>query len=239
MAGPTTLQSVEKTIRVLEVFLQFDRAAVTLSEVAESLGWSRPATHQYLTTLVHCGWVQQDPKRQYRLSIRAAAFGRFATAHAGVPEPVTRHMRALMEQLEEPISFAVRNGGSALIVERIEPQRSLTVRREAERLLPLGSTSGQVLLAFDPHATPAEKEPYADVLATITEHGYSLHRAVWMGDSIEVVAVPVMQGEECLGALSVIAPEGRMDMERAISEMRRARSALEADLADLAALATT
>ena len=231
MAGPTTLQSVEKTIRVLEAFLQFDRAAVTLSEVAETLGWSRPATHQYLTTLVHCGWLQQDARRQYRLSIRAAAFGRFATAHAGVPEAVTRRMLALVQRLEEPISFAVRNGGSALIVERFEPERSLAVRREAERLLPLGSTSGQVLLAFDPHATAEERAPYADALAAIREQGYSLHRAVWMGDAIEVVAVPVMQGEECLGALSVIAPEGRMDLDAAIDEMLEARRGLEADLA--------
>ncbi|UOQ55922.1 helix-turn-helix domain-containing protein [Leucobacter allii] len=231
MSGPTTLQSVEKTIRVLEVFLQLDRATVTLTEVAEALGWSRPATHQYLTTLVHCGWLQQDERRQYRLSIRAATFGRFATAHAGVPEAVSRTMRALVARLEEPISFAVRNGGSALIVERVEPERSLSVRREAERQLPLGSTSGQVLLAFDPHASDAERAPHAEAIAEIREHGYSVHRAVWMGDAIEVVAVPVMQGEECLGALSVIAPEGRMEITAAIDTLVSARNALESELA--------
>ncbi|WP_162230821.1 IclR family transcriptional regulator [Leucobacter japonicus] len=231
MTKTTTLQSVEKTIRVLEVFPQFDRPLVTLSEVAEALGWSRPATHQYLTTLVHCGWLQQDTKRQYRLSVRAATFGRFATAHAGVPEAVTRRMHALMQRLEEPISFAVRNGGSALIVERVEPQRSLAVRREAERQLPLGSTSGHVLLAFDPHATAEEQAPHIDAIQEIRERGYSVHRAVWMGDAIEVVAVPILQGEECLGALSVIAPEGRMNLDDAITEMVDSRRAIEADLA--------
>ncbi|MEJ6488953.1 helix-turn-helix domain-containing protein [Leucobacter sp. USCH14] len=230
MSGHTTLQSVEKTIRVLEVFMHFDRAAVTLSEIADALEWSRPATHQYLTTLVHTGWLQQDSRRKYRLSIRAAAFGRFATAHAGVPEAVSRRMRALVERLEEPISFAVRNGESALIVERLEPRRSLSVRREAERLLPLSSTSGQVLLAFDPHSTAAEQEPYLDDLAVIREQGYSVHRAVWMGDAIEVIAVPLMQGDECLGALSVIAPEGRMAMDDSIDVMLEARRALEAEL---------
>ncbi|MGW9021645.1 IclR family transcriptional regulator [Leucobacter chromiiresistens] len=231
MSGHTTLQSVEKTIRVLEEFMHFDRAAIALSEIAEALAWSRPATHQYLTTLVRTGWLQQDSQRRYRLSIRAAAFGRFATAHAGVPEAVSRRMRALVEQLEEPISFAVRNGESALIVERIEPKRSLSVRREAERMLPLSSTSGQVLLAFDPHATDAEREPHLADLAVIRERGYSVHRAVWMGDAIEVIAVPLMQGDECLGALSVIAPEGRMVMEESIRVMLEARRVLESELA--------
>ncbi|WP_200331753.1 IclR family transcriptional regulator [Leucobacter sp. L43] len=230
MSGPTTLQSVEKTIRALEVFMHFDRAAVTLSEIADALGWSRPATHQYLTTLVHTGWLQQDSRRQYRLSIRAAAFGRFAIAHAGVPEAVSRHMRTLVDRLEEPISFAVRNGDSALIVERLEPKRSLSVRRETELLLPLGSTSGQVLLACDPHATAEEQAPYEEELAIIRRQGYAVHRAVWMGDAIEVIAVPLMQGHECLGALSVIAPEGRMALDDAIQIMRDARRQLEADL---------
>ncbi|WP_449281901.1 IclR family transcriptional regulator [Leucobacter sp.] len=232
MSGPTTLQSVAKTIRALEVFPRLGRTTLALSEIAEALGWSRPATHQYLTTLVHSGWVQQDSRRQYRLSVRAAAFGRFATAHAGVPEPVTRRMRELVSHLGEAISFAVRNGDAALIVERYEPERPLSVRREAELLLPLHSTSGQVLLAFDPHATDEERRPHAEAIEEIRTLGYSLHRAIWMGDAIEVVAVPVMQSGECLGALSVIAPEGRMEIEVAIEELLAASRELEAELTE-------
>lgn len=230
MTRPATLQSVEKCVRVLETFMQFRSATATLSEVADALGWSLPATHQYLATLAHCGWLQQDAKRHYRLSVRAATFGRFAATHAGIPEVVTRQMRALVEKLGEPISFAVRNGDGALIVERFEPQRPLSVRREAERLLPLGSTSGQVLLAFDRHATEDETRPYAEAIEEIRAQGYSVHRAVWMDDAIEVIAVPVLQSGECLGALSVIAPEGRMALDRAIEELTAARRIMEEEL---------
>ena len=47
MAGTPTLQTVVKTIDVLEVLSQEDADSVGLARVAEALGWSRAATHHY------------------------------------------------------------------------------------------------------------------------------------------------------------------------------------------------
>lgn len=228
----SSLQTVTKTIKVLEAFLGFEGGRTSVSRIAKELGWSRAAAHQYVSTLAAAGWLQQDEEREYRLSPRAAVFGRFAIEYSAIPPEVSRRMEPLVELLKEPISFAVLNGNEAIIVERHEPKRPFAITQAAEPHLELRtSASGMVLLAFDAHVDRARFADMAERLAEVRANGYAQSHSEWMGDVVDVVAVPIMSERECLGALSVIAPEGRLDLPKARDTLIASRDDIEAEIA--------
>lgn len=227
MAGTPTLQTVLKTIEILEVLSREPTDAVTLARVTEALQWSRPATHQYLASLVRAGWLEQDASRRYRLAGGASLFAQSVAERSGRPPAILQVMEDLVVTLREPISFAVLSSNEALIVERREPQRSL-IHRNPERHLSLASASGQVLLAFDRRARPPKDDKLAALADEARRKGYGQILNEWMGDEVEAIAVPIMQAEWCLGALSVIAPAGRMSIPTAIDELNKARLRVEA-----------
>jgi DNA-binding IclR family transcriptional regulator len=230
MAGTPTLQTVVKTIDVLEALSQEGAEAVSLARVAEVLQWSRAATHQYLASLARAGWLEQDSDRRYRLGYGAVLFADAVAQKSGTPPVILRTMEELVDVLQEPISFAILHGDEALIVERREPRRGL-IHRNPERHLDLASASGQVLLAFDPRARQGLTPELAALAEQAARRGYGeIHNHEWMGDEVEAVAVPVMRGARCLGALSVIAPAGRMSIPDAVSELLGARARIEKTL---------
>lgn len=230
MAG---LQSVLKTVSVLEAILRLNESRVSVSEISQTLGWSRAATHQYLSSLLAAGWLQQTAGRKYELTAQAAVFGRFAVAHAGVPPELPRAMEELVNELSEPISFAVLNGNEAVIVERHEPQRPFAIHRDAERHLRLRhSSSGLVLLAFDHYASREMNPETEERIQSVRMQGYAQTHSEWLGDVVDAAAVPIMSGEKCLGALSVVAPEKRLVMEKAISALKATRARIEQQIAE-------
>ena len=222
-----SLQSVSKTILVLETFLKFPDGRASVSELAREVGWSRAATHQYVSTLAEVGWLVQNAKRHYQLSPRAAVFGRFAIEYAAVPPQVSQAMEELVDVLNEPISYAVLNGDEATIIERHEPKRPFSMSAEPHLDLRT-SASGMALLAFDSHVDESSINEMGDTLNAIRERGYAQSHSEWLGDIVDVVAVPIMSRDECLGAMSVIAPEGRLNIPLARKELLAARVKIEA-----------
>jgi DNA-binding IclR family transcriptional regulator len=226
-----SLQSVSKTILALEAFLKFDGGQSSVSSLARELGWSRAATHQYVSTLAEAGWLVQNDKREYLLSPRAAVFGRFATENSGVPLEVTRAMESLVEILNEPISYAMLNGNEAIIIERHSPRRPFAITREMEPHMDLRtSASGLVLLAFDAHVGEGRRAGMEVELEEVRAQGYAESHSEWLGDQVDVVAVPIMSFGECLGALSVIAPAGRMNLSEARAALKASRIRVEQQL---------
>ncbi|WP_181276308.1 IclR family transcriptional regulator [Brevibacterium oceani] len=221
-----SLQSVSKTILVLETFLTFPDGLASVSQLARKLDWSRAATHQYVSTLAEVGWLVQNEKRDYQLSPRAALFGRFAIEYSGVPHQVSQAMAELVDTLNEPISYAVLNGNEAIIIERHEPKRPFSMTAEPHLELRT-SASGMVLLAFDAHLDRNRFAEMTETFDTVRAQGYAQSHSEWLGDVVDVVAVPIMSRGECLGALSVIAPDGRLDIPRARKELLAARMRIE------------
>ncbi|MEW1822978.1 helix-turn-helix domain-containing protein [Arthrobacter sp. NPDC080031] len=231
MAREIALQTVVKTIRVLEALVHMNEPSVGPSRLAQELGWTRAAAHQYLASLAEAGWLQQDADRKYQLTGKASVFGRYAIERAGAPAQLVSVMPALVDRLNEAISFAVLNGEEAVIIERYEPRRSFAVQPGAERHMKVTeSASGRVLIAFDPRAPESLIRAIEDQLEPIRSKGFAYHRGEWMDDIVEAVAVPILRGTECLGALSAVAPDGRMDVDDAAKVLLSARKDIEAAL---------
>lgn len=226
-----TLQSVAKTIQVLEALRDSPEGRASVSDLSRALDWSRAATHQYLSSLAEVGWLIQNAKREYLFSPRTAVFARFAVQFSQVPVAVSEEMTRLVGSLNEPISYAMLNGNEAIIVERREPKRPFAISQALEPHLDLHtSASGLALLAYDSRVNAIHREGLEETLNDVRARGYAESHSHWLGDMVDVVAVPIMLREECMGVVSVIAPSGRLDLDLARESMLDARARLESRL---------
>lgn len=119
---PRTSRSLEFGVAILESFSN-ERQELGIAALSDIVGISRSTTHRYATTLVALGYLEQDNKRKYRLSTRAAGPG--SAAIAAVRQQV--HARAVLEELRAQIGHTVSMGvlenGRAIYVYRLFAHR--------------------------------------------------------------------------------------------------------------------
>jgi IclR family transcriptional regulator, pca regulon regulatory protein len=117
-SGPRYSQSLARGLAILECF-RAERSVLGIAEIADELGMSRSTTHRYLTTLVALGYVEQDKRRKYRLSLRVTDLGMSALNSTGLRE----HAHSILEELRQGSSFTVSlamlDGQEIVYVDRV------------------------------------------------------------------------------------------------------------------------
>ena len=110
--------SLQSGIAFLQMFSE-KRQSLGVAEMADLTGLSRPTTHRYVSTLLQLGFLEQDPKRKYRLAAGAAAPG------AAVIHGIRRSLpaRAVLEELRDwtgyTVSMGALDGTRAVYVHRL------------------------------------------------------------------------------------------------------------------------
>jgi IclR family transcriptional regulator, pca regulon regulatory protein len=97
--------SLQSGIALLLMFSE-ERQVLGIAEMADLAGLSRPTTHRYASTFVQLGFLEQGPKRKYRLAPRAADPG--ATVIRGIRRALPA--RAVLEELRDKIGYTVSLG---------------------------------------------------------------------------------------------------------------------------------
>jgi IclR family transcriptional regulator, pca regulon regulatory protein len=115
---PRLSRSLEYGIAILESFTG-ERQTLGIAKMADIVGISRSTAHRYAMTLVALGYLEQDSKRKYRLSTRAAGPGR---ASIGAIRQQL-HARAALEELRDEtghtVSLGVLDGGRVVYIYRL------------------------------------------------------------------------------------------------------------------------
>jgi IclR family transcriptional regulator, pca regulon regulatory protein len=168
---PRLSRSLEYGIALLELF-SGECQALGIAEMADIVGISRSTTHRYAMTLVVLGYLEQDPKRKYRLSAHAAGPG-MATISAIRQQLDARSvLEDLREQTGHTVSMGVLDGARVIYIHRLLGHRP--GQHAIDRDLGVGANVpvhctglGKALLASLPDA---ERR---DLLATLklTRHG--------------------------------------------------------------------
>ncbi|GAA2190128.1 MULTISPECIES: IclR family transcriptional regulator [Leucobacter] len=234
-AGTPVLQTGMKMLAAIDM-LSKSEDGTTVSVFAERMGWARAAAHQYLQTAVAAGWAFQDESAMYHLSLHVAELATKVNPAKELRPVLLPVMQEAVAELGAPVSFAVMEQSSPVIVERVEPVRAKFIRRGYEaRVSPRSSASGQVLLGFSDdvyRAVAREAEVLDDsVYERVRRQGYAIVHSEWLGDLITAVAVPIMKGGACVGALSVITEQGILPDDTLITTMQRAAKRINNDLA--------
>jgi IclR family acetate operon transcriptional repressor len=116
---PRYSRSLEYGLVLLKCFSS-KRPTWQISELADTLEISRSTTHRYAQTLLALDHLEQDPRRRYRLSHRAARAGMNAIDTLRTETPAARQvLQELRSQTGHTVSMAALRGTHALYLQRL------------------------------------------------------------------------------------------------------------------------
>ena len=222
-------QSLERGLAILRAFTP-EQPWLGIAEIADALEMSRPTTHRYASTLVALGYLEQGPRRKYRLGVRAGDPGRSAVNSTTLRNLPDHCLADLRDRSGCTASLAVLSGEDIVYVDRArsawQGQNEVTERLGRGSRLPAANTAmGRALLA---HRGPdrrdrvpvagAEEQPEsqqdARARAKLFEELERLREKEFVvADSVRVkgerCVASVVRGRsgEVVGAVDVAAPK--------------------------------
>jgi IclR family pca regulon transcriptional regulator len=190
---------------------------------------SRPTAHRYASTLVALDYLEQGPRRKYRLGMRAADPGRSAVSSTALRNLPSHYLARLRDRSACTASIAVLDGKYIVYVDRARSssrgQSEVATRLgRGSRLRASDTAMGRMLLA---HASDVESACAADdgtdapsdepTLATpeglsaelsrIREKGFAIADQVHV-EGQRCVAAPLRsRSGEVIAAVEVAAPK--------------------------------
>jgi DNA-binding IclR family transcriptional regulator len=223
MAGNTSSPGATVTSRALALLGAFDEhhRRLTLTELADRAGLPMPTAHRLVAELVTWGALARTSTGEYAVGRRLWDIGLLAPVQTGLREVASPYLHDLYGATLATVHLAVRDGTSALYVDRLAGHASVPVVSSIGSRLPLHATGvGKVLLAHAP--LDVQHAVYADLPRitpyTITQPGLlrrQLARVIrddYATTTEEMslggcsIAVPVRRGPDVVAALGMVLP---------------------------------
>ncbi len=228
IAGPSSVQSVDRALSILEILARVGEAGVT--EVAVELGVHKSTAFRLVATLEAHSLVEQSVERgKYRLGVGVLRLAGATTARLDLVQEARPICRRLAGETGETVNIAVVSDSGALYLDQVAGSSSLQSHNWVGQHIPLHATSnGKVLLSgLDearladvlhdlPRYTPGTvttRSVLVRQVDQVREQGYAV--AV---DELEVgltaVAAPIRDAHgDVVASMSVSGPTFRLDEE--------------------------
>ena len=218
------------TSRVLAILGAFDehRPRLTLTELARAADLPVSTAHRLVAELQAWDAVERDADGRYVVGRRLWKLGTLAPVARELREASLPAMQDLYGATRENVQIAVREGTTALYVERIHGTGSVPVLSRPGVPLPLHATGvGKVLLAYAPREVVEECVENLKPITryTITERGRMLRELAAvrrlgyartmeeMGYGTCSLAVPVLGADgEVVASLALVTRTVRKDL---------------------------
>lgn len=243
--------------RTLAVLGAYDAAHphLTLSQIARRAGLPLSTTHRLVAELVAWRGLARRPDGRYEIGRRVWDLGLLAPVSRGLRDLALPFLQDISAATGENAHLAVRDGLSALYVERISGRGSVPILSRAGSRLPLHATGvGKVLLAYAPDDVIEEALQHARRLTTYTVVAPTLLRsqlaevcrrgyaatAEEMSLGTRSIAVPVFEEEgrgEVIASLGIVVGTARRDLSRLVPVLAVAARGLSRTVAGAAATA--
>jgi len=140
------VQAIERGLTVILAFA--DRhPLMSLTEVAEATGLSRPTVRRILLTLRELGYVRTEG-RMFALTPRILAVGYAYLSSLNLTEIAQPHMEWVLEQTRESCSLSTLDDTDVVYLSRVQTHRVASLTLATGTRLPAYATAmGRVLLA--------------------------------------------------------------------------------------------
>jgi len=204
--------------------------ALSLSQITERLGVSKPTAHRYATALRRAGFLNQADG-VYTLGPRVVELASAALAGLGVIEIAGPHLERLGAATRQTSVLAVWDGEAPVVVRVHDAAAGQIVRVVVSvgSRLPADGAHGQVFRAF---LDPTDESPEA---VRARRDGVVYSASVVEG--ITALAAPVMQGEQIVATMALvgtIAAIPRSPRSPVARSLRDAAEALSKELGHVA-----
>ncbi|MCL1873777.1 MAG: IclR family transcriptional regulator [Clostridiales bacterium] len=148
------VQSVARALQLLEMLANESRE-LSLTEIADGLGWPKSTAHGILATLRDYRFVDQSAHNgRYRLGIRLFEFGHKVARNWDIREIALPVMKKLNRQFGEMVQLATEDAGEVFYIEKIDSTHIIRIVSELGVHLPMHCTGlGKAMLAY---RTPLE-----------------------------------------------------------------------------------
>jgi DNA-binding IclR family transcriptional regulator len=232
------------TSRVLAILGAFDehRPRLTLTEIAQAADLPVSTAHRLVGELQAWDAVERDADGRYVVGRRLWKLGTLAPVARELREASLPAMQDLYEATHENVQIAVREGATALYVERIHGKASVPVLSRPGVPLPLHATGvGKVLLAYAPREVVEQCVENLQPITryTITERGRMLRELAAvrrlgyartveeMGYGTCSLAVPVLgPDEQVVASLALVTSTVRRDLVKFAPALRVAAASI-------------
>ena len=225
------ITSVQRCLRLLSLFAQASDG-LSASEVAKQSGLPVSTVHRFLANLENAGFLAYANTGKYHLGISSFSIGHAALAQLDIRRLSLPYLQALNQKTRETIHLTVRNGLSAVYVEKLDSTEKLRIFSHIGGSVPLYCTAvGKVMLAYLPpkeleailqqielrRLTPSTISDAAELhrhLQRVRKNGYAFDLEEHE-PHIRCVAAPIWDPRGAVNAsLSLTAPVVRMALPR-------------------------
>lgn len=220
------VETLGKGLRLLCAFSE-ERDQLTLAGLSRMVDIPKPTALRMLRTLEDYGFVSRDGQ-VYRIGAQCLLLGSLYRVQEELRIQSKPVMKELMEATNEIVQLGVLHDQQVLYLERLEPQRAVTlIMSRPGSMLPAHCTGlGKSMLAFSSDQQIKEYFAATELVprtaATITDHkdllaelekvrerGYAIDEREY-DDEIKCMAAPIFRdGKKIIASLSVAAPSFR------------------------------
>jgi DNA-binding IclR family transcriptional regulator len=150
---PLFNRSVEKALGILEAF-GGERRALSLAELAVSVGMTTSSAQRCVHTLVRLGFLRRDPHaKRWVLTPRTLALAHAYLAGHALLEQATTHLIDLNQASGESVSLSEPDGTDMVFIARFPSLKRFYIHMPVGRRLPMYCTaSGRAYLSALPAA---------------------------------------------------------------------------------------
>lgn len=245
-----TIQSLARALDLLELLCRHGQE-LGVTELAHALRLSKSTVHGLISTLVHRGYLRQNPvTAKYWLGVRLLELGSAVETQLDLVQLATPVIRHLVDEYRETAHLVTHDEGEVVYIHKLECSESLRMCSQVGRRLPLHCTGvGKAIAAFLPpydldaivarRGLPArtgntitDLARFRSELATIRAQGVAFdHEEAEEG--LKCVAAPIFDHQGLVvAALSLAGPAYRIDAKRTqlVAAVRAAAMAVSTSL---------
>ncbi len=223
--------ALRRGLNILSLLAGAD-ASLSATQIARATKLHGSTVHRFLVNLEESGYIARDERGNYHLGMGCVSLGRAAMNRLDVRRASQRTLEELNRATRETVHLTIRNGLTAVYVDKFESPEPLRIFSRVGANVPLHCTAmGKIFLAYMGAAEQAEtlsKLEYTRYtsstigaaaalegeLKLVRKQGYAIdneeHEA-----HIKCIAGPVLdESGRAVAAFSVTGPAARMDRQR-------------------------
>jgi DNA-binding IclR family transcriptional regulator len=225
------ITSLQRALRLLQLFAATERG-LAAAQVAKLSGLPVSTVHRFLVNLETAGYLNCSESGVYHLGIACFSLGQAALGQLDIRRLSLPHLRELNQHTRETIHLTIRNGLSAVYVEKLDSPEPLRIHSRIGAAVPLYCTAvGKVMLAHLSADEQAKVLPQFELkrltpntVGSLQELQTQLQKVRRQGHAcdleehelhIRCIAAPIWDHTGAVNAsLSITAPLVRMSMAR-------------------------